>query len=343
MNLKRLEDGAEISFATTSDREELLDFLLRVFKRNTPDHRRFDDLYPDLFITSDDRISDHLVMRKDGRIVSCVGAYPMQVRIAGCDILGAGVGQVATDYDYTGRGYMTELFRAQNAILREKGVAMAWLGGRRDRYSRFGYEFAGFYFRYSHDVKSMKGVARSRKIERHPFGDFDALTPELYEMLQGEAPSVIVESRERLIDRFSRASYEVWTATPQGATKPDSCALISESAKVLALCAGSNDGILEILAAGCDAFKELYTALPHTSSLNDAFRRHCIFMGSSMNTIHVLNPDAVIDAFAPYTNAFDDLRGRAFEPGEFERIAFGPEPNGRKVFLPFYLPGLYFV
>ena len=123
--IKKLDDGAEISLATTSDREELLDFLFRVFGRNAPNHKRFEVLYPDLFITSDDRISDHLLVRKDGKIVACVGAYPMTVRIAGCDIPGAGVGQVATDYDYTGRGYMSQLFKAQNAILKEKGVAMS--------------------------------------------------------------------------------------------------------------------------------------------------------------------------------------------------------------------------
>lgn len=341
--IKKLDDGAEISLAAASDREELLDFLFRVFSRNAPNHKRFEVLYPDLFITSDDRISDHLLVRKDGKIVACVGAYPMTVRIAGCDIPGAGVGQVATDYDYTGRGYMSQLFKAQNAILKEKGVAMAWLGGRRDRYSRFGFEFAGWSFRYSHDVKTMRGIERSRKIARHPFGEFDALTPELYDMLFTSSPSFVAESRERLIERFSRNSYEVWTATPAGSTKPDSWALISGPSNTMALCAGSDDGVLEIIAAGCDEFGEIYTAMPHNAPINDLLRQHCIFIGTSLNTIHVIDPDAVIDAYAPYTHAFDDLKGKSFKPGEFERIAFGPEPNGRNVFLPFYMPGIYFV
>ena len=108
-----------IEYATLADRDELLAFLLGVFRRQRPDHPPFEALYPDLF-QDEATIGCHAVIRDAGRIVACVGAYPIPLRVAGLDIPTAGFGQVATSPDHLGRGYMTALMKAQLSRLRRR-------------------------------------------------------------------------------------------------------------------------------------------------------------------------------------------------------------------------------
>ena len=103
-----------VSFATAADCEQLLDFLPSVFRRENPNHCRFEELFPDIFRPTDEAMGDHAVVRDDaGNIVACIGAYPMTLRVAGCDVPIAGIGQVSTAKEWLGKGCMSALMKAQ--------------------------------------------------------------------------------------------------------------------------------------------------------------------------------------------------------------------------------------
>ena len=173
----------KISFATASDCEQLLDFLPSVFRRDKPDHSRFEDLYPDIFLPTDEAMKHHAVVRDDaGKIVSCIGAYPMTLRVAGCDVPIAGIGQVSTAKEWLGKGCMSALMKAQLERLRSLGVAVVWLGGRHDRYAHFGFETGSLAFDYGMDAHSLGKVGRSRTVRRFSHGPMSemAVTPAMF-------------------------------------------------------------------------------------------------------------------------------------------------------------------
>ena len=127
-----------IELARPDDLPELLDFLYAAFRAGNPDHPRFEALFPDLVAPTAEAMARHQIIRKGGRIVSCVGTYPMTVRIAGCRVPAAGLGQVSTAPDMQGHGFMTQLLAAAGRRMEEEGAAVSWLGGRHDRYGRHG-------------------------------------------------------------------------------------------------------------------------------------------------------------------------------------------------------------
>ncbi len=75
--------------------------------------------------------------------MSALGIYPLKTVICGEVLDFYTVGNVATDMDYTGRGHMSRLMALAMDKLNELGADGSRLGGKRERYNRYGYESAG--------------------------------------------------------------------------------------------------------------------------------------------------------------------------------------------------------
>ena len=338
-----------VTFAKASDCEQLLDFLPSVFRRNDPTHPRFEDLYPDLFLPTDEAMGHHAVVRDGtGRIVACVGAYPMTLRVAGCEVPIAGVGQVSTAQDWLGKGCMSALVKAQMERLRSLGVALVHLGGRHDRYAHFGFETGSLSFDYGLDAHSLAKVGRTRTVRRFSHGPMSetAVTPEMFALREKTAPATVVETIERYRMRLRRGCNEVWTATPAGASEPDAWAVVAPKSHRLDEVSGSVDGILEIAA---EATKRLGTslqlALPvcdATHELAERARRVCSWMGPRCETLAVLDRDRLLEAYAPVIRPGTRLPSKELSSAELVRACFGPEPSAFPP-LPFALPNLYHV
>lgn len=338
-----------VSFATASDCEQLLDFLPSVFRRENPNHGRFEDLFPDLFLPTDEAMGHHAVVRDGaGRIVACVGAYPMTLRVAGCAVPIAGIGQVSTAKEWLGKGCMSTLMKAQMERLRSLGVALAWLGGRHDRYAHFGFETGGLALDYGLDEHSLGRVPRTRTVRRFSHGPMaeGAVTPALFALRESTAAAFVAEPLERYRLRLRRADCEVWTATPEGAAEPDAWAVVSPKAHRLDEVSGSADGILEIAAEATKrlgAFLQL--ALPvcdATRALAERARAACAWMGPRCETLAVLDRDRLLEAYAPLIRPGTRLPSRELSSAELVRACFGPEPSAFPP-LPFLLPNLYHV
>ncbi len=357
-----------IEYATAADFAELLDFLPAVFRRNQPDHPRFETLYPDLFRPTDEAMSRHAVVRADGRIVACVGMYRMTLQAGGCRIPVAAIGQVSTAAGHLGRGYMSALLRHQLERAREEGAALAWLSGRHDRYARFGFETAGLSFRYAADRRSAEGIPRSRAVTHGPATP-DALTPALFALREATVDGVI-EPREQYLARFHRhdlytpqeratgvpvtddgqwrsdggqrkSFLELWLATPPGASAPDAWALVVRKERSLYIeeWCGSEDGRLELFAElASDPLGIVREESIAPRRLNEGMRRHCSWMDPTSNSLALLDRDRLLEAYRPLLPAGTPEPPRDLDSPAFLRHVFGPESSPFP-HLPFLLPG----
>lgn len=330
-----------IEYAKASDREELLGFLLNAFNRDRPnaDHSKFDDLYPDLFLADDSVMGRHAVIREEGRIVACVGAYLMPLRIGSEIVMTAGFGQVSTDAAFLGRGFMSALLKHQLQRVRREGAILAWLGGRRDRYSHFGFDSAGVTVNHLIDTHSLGSVPRRLKVAGCDARQEGAITPEMFKLREGTAQSVL-EPFETFKIQLGRKGFalEVWTASQDG-KEPEAWALFDSSHRRVIEWCGSFDGRIEILAALCER-----GAVERTETRGDAemlafLREHCLWCTLESSTIAVLDAARLLEAMAPFVPA-------GFEPKEtggpaLARELFGPWPGSP--LLPFHIPRLFHV
>ncbi len=136
----------ETRHAEVAERSELLDLLNSVFAGAQKHPFDFARSHPYLF--HDGRVGDHTIAVEDGRIIGCIGAYPFTMRIGGVEFRTAGIGQVATLPEARGRGVMSAILRSVCAELDGGGYDLAWLGGDRQRYGRFGWAGGGQVMRF---------------------------------------------------------------------------------------------------------------------------------------------------------------------------------------------------
>ena len=120
--------------------------LIRVLDRAYPEDRMHGMQRAYCHALSDRPADYHryLILKENNRIVSHVGLIPMEVVIeGGSTVLVGGIGEVATDKEYRGRGLMSTLIDHSIRLMSERGYDLSWLCGDRQRYGRLGYENGG--------------------------------------------------------------------------------------------------------------------------------------------------------------------------------------------------------
>ncbi len=86
------------------------------------------------------------VLEHNGKVVSHVGVYPIDIVAAGVSLRIGGVGGVATLPEERGRGYMSKLLNHVIGVMREQGHPVSGLRGDRQRYGMFGWGSAGLIY-----------------------------------------------------------------------------------------------------------------------------------------------------------------------------------------------------
>jgi len=105
------------------------------------------------YLWNDDRADNYWLAVADGKIVACVGSYPLTVRMAGASFRSACVGQVGTLPEWRGRGAMSTILRAVTAEMDGGEYDFTWLGGDRMRYGRYGWAFGGVKYTFGTNAK----------------------------------------------------------------------------------------------------------------------------------------------------------------------------------------------
>lgn len=103
----------------------------------------FSEAYCHIYQPGDEYLQCFNVIEKDGKIVSHVGLYPLEVVADGVRITVGGIGGVATLPEERGKGHMAKLLRYVIREMEKRNWPLSWLGGDRQRYGNFGWELAG--------------------------------------------------------------------------------------------------------------------------------------------------------------------------------------------------------
>ena len=131
------------------DHDEMLDMLNRVFaEHNNNPAFRFQEVLPKMARPTEENMRRHFAVRENGRIVAALGVYPLPTVIAGERFLFSTVGNVGTLPEARGKGYMTLLLAEAMEELSRIGADASRLGGKQERYARYGYFPCGTAYRF---------------------------------------------------------------------------------------------------------------------------------------------------------------------------------------------------
>jgi len=164
-----------VEWLTPEEAPEALDFLNMVFSMASRPHQ-FQAMLPKMWEYEGLYNTKHLALKVDGKIKSLLGVYPIPVNIAGEKLLFSTVGNVATHPAETGKGYMSILLAEAMKKLEELGADASRLGGKRERYNRYGYEAAGIQYHFTlfeHNVRHYYGKDFKSRIGFEPIAKTD--------------------------------------------------------------------------------------------------------------------------------------------------------------------------
>ena len=150
--------------ASPADREEIVDFANYVFSQAHEPHD-FKTLLPKAY---GDHLSElgakHFLAKQDGRIRALVALRPLDLRTPGGMLKMGCVGTVSVHPYSRGEGHMKRLMAMMLEDARAQGYDLLMLGGNRQRYNYFGFEEAGWAYKYSVEESAV----------RHALADVDA-------------------------------------------------------------------------------------------------------------------------------------------------------------------------
>lgn len=243
------------------EHEDLIDFLNYVFGMNGHDsgfYRLLPKLYRPHFRPED----YNFIVTEDGKLRGAVGAYPIEMSVMGEQLSAIGIGNVAVHPFHRGKGYMKDCMKLAMEDAVNKGMDFAVLGGRRQRYSYFGFELAGVCREYWLDKTNL----------RHCFGSADNTSGYAAKQLtaQDEADIAAIDAlvcsrlshpirpKDRLFDVLNNwESRVVAVYAPDGAFAGYFLANDTDTLREIDCCENHAQGVLRAAHAfmGCDGLK----------------------------------------------------------------------------------------
>lgn len=144
----------ELRRLKAEDYDRLIPLLNEVFTRHNGVEQDFEKMLPKMCVRDDEQMGKHFGIFEDGQLVACIGVYPLDGVVAGEKLRFATMGNIATRWEHTGKGYMSKLIAVALKELEDLGVDAARLGGNRQRYNRYGFESCGqvLYFTFNKDT-----------------------------------------------------------------------------------------------------------------------------------------------------------------------------------------------
>ena len=131
----------EIIQLTASEFQDGMDFLNLAFGPHGP--YDFQQLLPAVYRPTEEWTRCNYVVREEGQIKGLVILFPFTWRVGEASFRVGGIGGVSTHPKSRGAGHMKTLMNHCIRVMREEGHHLSYLGGQRQRYQHFGYEYCG--------------------------------------------------------------------------------------------------------------------------------------------------------------------------------------------------------
>ncbi len=295
----------EIVRLGAEDYREFIDLLDAVFSRKNNREQHFEEELPKMCVPDDLHMNRHLGIREDGRLCAVLGIYPLPTLVGGIPLLFSTVGNVATHWEYEGRGYMRLLMQEAMKELDAIGADASRLGGQRQRYNRYGYESCGNVFSFTLTDKNIKSCMPGFSGDLHfvPIKKEDkealAFTWELYQQNQ------IVVDRMGMPDyQDVYASLVAWRCEPWLALDADDIPVgyltANPNGSIAEWGARSTDIAFDMICAWQQRLKSdiSFRVAPYQTLVAQRFSRICESVAQfSPSHFQIRNWDKVVDAF----------------------------------------------
>lgn len=125
---------------------EYLELINLVFGY-TNTHNSFDLLLPKLYQPELMPACNSFNAYKDGKMVAAIGSFPLATQVLDVTLKGMGIGNVAVHPDHRREGHMKAALQMSIEDMIAQGIDFSCLGGQRQRYNYFSYEYAGTCYR----------------------------------------------------------------------------------------------------------------------------------------------------------------------------------------------------
>jgi predicted N-acetyltransferase YhbS len=132
--------------------EDFMRYVERAFGHSVDFFRHFG---PHIYKPTPEVCAWGYVVEENGKIVSHVGVYPLEVVTASVPLRLGGIGAVSTAVEARGKGYMSRLLHHAINEMRAQGYPASWLGGDRQRYNSFGWEVAALSYQLIFSERSL--------------------------------------------------------------------------------------------------------------------------------------------------------------------------------------------
>ncbi len=162
---------------TPGEYPAFLKFLSRCYGFDDP--RWFEKDAPFFFGKSPSQLRTKWTFKIGGRFAAHVGLFPFTALVEGRSLKVAGIGAVATDTDFRGRGLMKQLMGEVERQIGQGGFDLAILWGERGLYKPYGYERALPMDQFTFTKRHLKYFAAPKGIRPARSSDF-AFLPRLF-------------------------------------------------------------------------------------------------------------------------------------------------------------------
>lgn len=162
------------------DNASLIRFLDEVFFWDSTCGTNFLGLLPKIY---KDRYrpayNNFVVQEPGGAYRAAVGNFDCDLIVGGAEIKACCIGNVAVGKEYRSMGYMIRLMEESIADMKARGVDLSYLGGQRQRYAYFGYEYAGTSYEFGFSRASYRhalgNIPSGLKMEKLDAGDTESV------------------------------------------------------------------------------------------------------------------------------------------------------------------------
>ncbi len=135
----------KLIYSTDQDYDAILDVANKIFtlcEDSTYDNNYFQDIQPKIY-RSKANMPPHLLAFDDNRLIGMAAIRKNILRLGSEQLTVCGIGTVGVLQEYRGKGVMKAMMNHINHDLKKSDVDLAELGGKRKRYSHFGYTTGG--------------------------------------------------------------------------------------------------------------------------------------------------------------------------------------------------------
>ena len=175
---------------------------------------------------------------RDGKMVAAIGSFPLSTQVMDITLKGVGIGNVAVHPDHRGEGHMKTALNMSVEDMIARGIDFSCLGGQRQRYNHFSYDYTGVCYRYHIGPGNLRYFYKDQplKLTMEEVTAEDTESLDTVAALSDAQPCHPIRDRARLYDILT-----TWHAKPF---------IFRENGKFVGYCVLSEDGagVSELLA-----------------------------------------------------------------------------------------------